>query len=112
MLQQTRAEVVIPYFERWMRIFPTIRSLAEAPLEQVIKEWEGLGYYSRARNLYEAARYLVSHHQGQLPENLEGIKGIGPYTRGAIASFAFRKKMPAVDGNVVRVLTRFFCHRR
>lgn len=111
MLQQTQVSVVIPYFERWMALFPTIEHLAKAPLEQVLKVWEGLGYYSRARNMYEAAHFLVEKHQGELPDDpnlLAQIKGLGPYTRGAILSFAFRKKVAAVDGNVMRVLARFF----
>jgi len=111
MLQQTQVAVVIPYFERWMDRFPTVRHLAGAPLDDVIKLWEGLGYYSRARNLHEGARYVVDHYQGELPnceEELEKIKGLGPYTVGAILSFAFHKKQAAVDGNVMRVLARYF----
>lgn len=110
MLQQTQAVVVIPYFDAWMQRFPTIQKLAEAPLEDVIKAWEGLGYYSRARNLHEGARYLMAHHQGQLPETeeeLQQIKGLGPYTIGAIRSFAFHQRAAAVDGNVLRVLSRY-----
>lgn len=111
MLQQTQVAVVISYFERWMSLFPTVQALAAAPLEQVIKCWEGLGYYSRARNLHAAAHYLVSHFQGQIPpveEELQKIKGLGPYTIGAILSFAFHQKKAAVDGNVIRVLARLF----
>lgn len=111
MLQQTQAAVVLPYFERWMEHFPTIHSLAQASLEEVIKIWEGLGYYSRARNLHAAARYLVQVHGGELPRDrkvLESIKGLGPYTIGAILSFAFHQKAAAVDANVARVLARFF----
>lgn len=110
MLQQTQVAVVIPYFERWMERFPTIESLANAPVEEVIKQWEGLGYYSRARNLHEGAKQVCRDYQGTLPDDpklLEKIKGIGPYTKGAILSFAFRKKAAAVDGNVIRVLTRY-----
>lgn len=109
MLQQTQVSVVIPYFERWMKAFPTIEKLGQAPIEQVLKCWEGLGYYSRARNIHQAAIYLVSHHRGELPsgEELAFIKGIGPYTQGAIRSFAFKQKAAAVDGNVLRVLSRF-----
>ncbi len=110
MLQQTRAEVVIPYFLRWMKRFPTIISLAEASEEEVIKVWEGLGYYARARRLLQAARFLLEHHGGQLPQEIESlakIPGFGPYTVGAVASFAFHKKAPAVDGNVLRFLSRY-----
>lgn len=111
MLQQTQVSVVIPYFERWLNLFPDIPTLAKASLDQVIKAWEGLGYYSRARHLHEAANYLVKNYQGKLPDNaqdLKKIKGLGPYTIGAILSFAYHQKMPAVDGNVMRVLTRYF----
>ncbi|MBA3815166.1 MAG: A/G-specific adenine glycosylase [Parachlamydiaceae bacterium] len=112
MLQQTQVAVVIPYFERWMQIFPTIQDLAKADLDAVIKEWEGLGYYSRARNLHQGARYVVENHDGILPhlENqLQKIKGLGPYTIGAILSFAFHQRKAAVDGNVIRVLARYNC---
>lgn len=111
MLQQTQASVVIPYFERWMERFPTINDLAKASLDDVLKVWEGLGYYSRARYLHAGARYLLEQHKGQFPEQIEEmqkIKGLGPYTMGAIRSFAFHHKVPAVDGNVIRVLSRYF----
>lgn len=111
MLQQTQVSVVIPYFERWMESFPTIASLARAPLEHVIKLWEGLGYYSRARNLHEAAHMIVDNYEGEIPSDpfeLQKMKGLGPYTIGALRSFAFRQKAAAVDGNVIRVLSRFF----
>jgi A/G-specific adenine glycosylase len=111
MLQQTRASVVVSYFERWMQSFPHIESLAQAPLEQVIKMWEGLGYYSRARNLHQGAKQCVAQFGGQLPDNekdLASIKGIGPYTLAALLNFAFRKRKPLIDGNVLRVLSRFF----
>lgn len=111
MLQQTRASVVIPYYHRWMGAFPNLTSLAKAPLETVIKLWEGLGYYSRARNLHRGAQYLLSEHNGNFPttyDELVRIPGIGPYTAGAIMSFAFKKKGAALDGNVIRVLSRFF----
>ncbi len=110
MLQQTQVAVVIAYFERWMQRFPTVADLAQASLEEVIKLWEGLGYYSRARNLHRGARYLLQHHGGHLPSTageLEKIPGLGPYTVGAILSFAFHQKAAAVDGNVIRVLSRF-----
>lgn len=111
MLQQTRASVVAGYFTRWMERFPSLASFAEASLEEVMKLWEGLGYYSRVRNLHEAAQYIIKNHGGNLPDSYEElvkIKGLGPYTIGAILSFAFHKKAAAVDGNVLRVLTRYF----
>lgn len=110
MLQQTQVAVVVPYFLRWMQQFPTVESLAKAPLDKVIKAWEGLGYYSRARNLQKAAFYLVEHHNGQLPDTAEALlklPGLGPYTVGAIRSFAFHQKAAAIDGNVVRVMSRY-----
>ncbi len=111
MLQQTQASVVVPYFERWMRSFPSIEAVANAPLDKLMKMWEGLGYYSRVRHLHEAAKVLVKDHGGELPkdpEKLAKIKGIGPYTRGAVLSFAFHQKAAAVDGNVLRVMARYF----
>lgn len=111
MLQQTQVAVVIPYFLRWMERFPTIEVLAQASLDEVIKTWEGLGYYSRARYLHEGAKKIVSAFNGQLPNEeaqLQQIKGLGPYTIGAILSFAFHQKKAAVDGNVLRVLARYF----
>ncbi|NGX42705.1 MAG: Adenine DNA glycosylase [Chlamydiae bacterium] len=111
MLQQTRASVVVPYFERWMEQFPTVDHLAGASLDEVIKLWEGLGYYSRARNLLAGAQYVQKNYGGKIPETakeLAGIKGLGPYTVGAIRSFAFHRKAAAVDGNVLRVIARHF----
>lgn len=111
MLQQTQVSVVIPYFERWMDQFPTIQALAQASIEDVLKEWEGLGYYSRARNLHEGARFVLDKYQGVLPSNPEEllkIKGLGSYTVGAILNFAFHQKAAAVDGNVMRVLSRYY----
>jgi len=111
MLQQTRVDTAIPYFNRFVERFPTVRDLAEAPEADVLKLWEGLGYYSRARNLQAAARQVVERHGGQVPadrEALAALKGIGPYTVGAILSIAFNVPEPAVDGNVMRVLSRFF----
>lgn len=111
MLQQTQVAVVIDYYERWMNKFPTVERLAAASLEEVIKAWEGLGYYSRARNLHETAQVLRARHGGELPstsEELHRLKGFGPYTVGAILSFAFHQKAAAVDGNVLRVLARHF----
>lgn len=111
MLQQTQVAVVIPYFERWMQRFPDIETLAKAPLDEVIKLWEGLGYYSRARYLHAGAKHILQYHQGVFPDSPEAlakIKGLGPYTSGAIRSFAFHHRVPAIDGNGVRVLTRYF----
>jgi A/G-specific adenine glycosylase len=111
MLQQTQVSVVISYYQRWMEQFPTVYALANASLDAVIKCWEGLGYYSRARNLHAGAQYVVEHFNGRLPdteEQLAKIKGLGPYTIGAILSFAFHQKKAAVDGNVMRVLARYF----
>lgn len=111
MLQQTRASVVVAYFEKWMELFPDIKSLAEAPIEQVIKAWEGLGYYSRARNLHRGAHQIVERFHGEIPstrEELMSIRGLGPYTVNAILSFGFHKRAAPVDGNVTRVVARLF----
>lgn len=111
MLQQTRVETVIPYYLRWLAEFPTIHSLAEAEEDRVLKIWEGLGYYSRARNLHRAAQITVEKYQGQLPAAraaLLELPGIGPYTAGAILSIAFDQAEPILDGNLRRVLTRVF----
>jgi len=109
MLQQTRVETVIPYYHRFLSRFPTLRSLAEAELDDVLKAWEGLGYYARARNLHRAARRVMEHHGGQLPadrEALLALPGIGAYTVGAILSLAFGQDAAVLDGNVRRVLSR------
>lgn len=111
MLQQTRVETVLGYYSRWMERFPTLTSLAEADLEEVLRVWEGLGYYSRARNLHQAARLVESRWGGALPadaKSLRSLPGIGQYTAGAIASIAFGRDEPAVDGNAARVLARYF----
>ena len=111
MLQQTQVKTVIPFWERWMRSLPTIQSLAEAPPEQIHKLWEGLGYYTRVRNMQKAARDIIARHHGRFPEDFEAIldlPGIGRYTAGAIASIAFNQPKPLLDGNVIRVLTRLF----
>lgn len=111
MLQQTRASVVVPYFERWMERFPNVKALAETSLEEVIKLWEGLGYYSRARNLHKGAHQILERFNGEIPstkEELMSIQGLGPYTVNAILSFGFQKRAAPVDGNVTRVLARFF----
>ncbi|TFE22861.1 A/G-specific adenine glycosylase [Cohnella luojiensis] len=112
MLQQTRVETVIPYFNRFVDRFPSLRELAEAPEEEVLKHWEGLGYYSRVRNLQTAVREVVEHYGGRVPSNkkdVSSLKGVGPYTAGAILSIAYNQSEPAVDGNVMRVLSRYFC---
>lgn len=109
MLQQTRVEAVKPYYERFMKVFPNVRSLAEANEETLLKMWEGLGYYSRARNLQKAAKTMMAEHGGELPrsyDQLRKLSGIGEYTAGAIASIAFGIPVPAIDGNVLRVLAR------
>jgi A/G-specific adenine glycosylase len=111
MLQQTRVETVIPYFRRWMVHFPTLQALADAPEQEVLKVWEGLGYYSRARNLQRAARQVFQEFNGQIPSDAQSLAllpGIGRYTAGAIASIAFGLDEPALDGNIRRVLSRLF----
>jgi len=111
MLQQTRANVVIPYFLRWISLFPSVIALAKANREKVIKAWEGLGYYSRARNLHLGAKQIEKDFNGKIPssrEDLLKIKGIGPYTSEAILAFGFNKRASPVDGNVLRVLSRLF----
>ena len=107
MLQQTRVETVRAYYERWIRALPTLAALARARLPRVLKLWEGLGYYSRARNLHRAARQLRGRVPGTVAE-LQQLPGIGRYTAGAIASIAFGQRAPVVDGNVARVFTRVF----
>ena len=111
MLQQTRVDTVIPYYERFLDWFPTIEDLANAQEEKLLKAWEGLGYYSRVRNMQKAAQQMMENLGGVFPSSYEEIsklKGIGPYTAGAIASIAFGLAEPAVDGNVMRVLARLF----
>ena len=111
MLQQTRVDTVIPYFQRFMDAFPTIKDLATADTEYLLKMWEGLGYYSRARNMQVAAQQIMEEYKGEFPSNIQSIltlKGIGPYTGGAIASIAFGLPEPAIDGNLMRVTSRLF----
>ena len=111
MLQQTQVTTVIPYYQRFLEKFPAIETLAAALLEEVLKSWEGLGYYSRARNLHKAAGEIVKKHAGQLPASyarLRALPGFGDYTAGAVASIAFGEVVPAVDGNVKRVIARLF----
>ncbi|GGA72206.1 A/G-specific adenine glycosylase [Neiella marina] len=111
MLQQTQVATVIPYFERWMTSFATVESLAAADEDTVMAHWQGLGYYSRARNLHKAAKYIVDSCNGEFPcdlKALEAIPGVGRYTAGAIMSFAYDDYGPIVDGNVKRLFCRFF----
>jgi len=111
MLQQTRASVVISYFLKWMERFPDVDSLANASIEEVIKMWEGLGYYNRARNLHLGAKQILERFNGKIPdtkEELSEIYGLGPYTTNAILSFGFHQRKAPVDGNVSRVVTRYF----
>lgn len=109
MLQQTRVETVIGYYHRFLERFPSVKELAEADEQEVLKLWEGLGYYSRARNLHKGAKQVLEMYDAILPhevEKLKKISGIGPYTAGAIASIAYNQPVPAVDGNVIRVVSR------
>jgi A/G-specific adenine glycosylase len=111
MLQQTQVKTVLPYFERWMRELPTIESLAGASSERIHKLWEGLGYYTRVRNMQKAAQVILEKHGGKFPREFDAVlalPGIGRYTAGAICSIAFNQPTPILDGNVIRVLTRVF----
>lgn len=111
MLQQTQVGTVAPYYERFLERFPTVTALAEASLDAVLKAWEGLGYYARARNLHRATQLIVEHYGGRLPDTykeLLKLPGVGPYTASAIASIAFGRDEPVLDGNVTRVLCRLF----
>lgn len=111
MLQQTQVQTVVPYWQRWMRALPTLEAVAAATPDRIHKLWEGLGYYTRVRNLQRAARIIVKAHDGEVPrkfETLLDLPGIGRYTAGAICSIAFDQPTPILDGNVIRVLTRVF----
>jgi A/G-specific adenine glycosylase len=111
MLQQTQVSTVIPYYLRFTEQFPTVSDLANAVVDDVLSLWTGLGYYARARNLHKAAKYIVEHHDAKLPDNLEqlmALPGIGRSTAGAIMTLGFHQNYPILDGNVKRVLTRFF----
>ena len=113
-LQRTRIKAGLPYYERFLARFPTVHALAEASEAKVLREWEGLGFYSRARKLHEAARAIVAHHGGAIPADfaaLRSLPGVGPYTAGALGSIAFGLRVPAVDGNARRVLSRLFWSR-
>jgi A/G-specific adenine glycosylase len=111
MLQQTQVPTVIPYYRRFLKTFPTVRRLAKSDLSDVLTVWEGLGYYSRARNLHQAAREILTRFEGKIPGTLDdllSLPGIGRYTAGAILSIAYNKETPILDGNVKRVLSRIF----
>ena len=111
MLQQTQVKTVIPYFERWMKSFPTLEKLAQARESTVLKHWEGLGYYSRAHNLKKAAQIILKDYSGKVPDSMDEmlkLPGVGRYTAGAVLSIAFGQKVPVLDGNVKRVLARLF----
>ncbi|MFN8385394.1 MAG: A/G-specific adenine glycosylase [Anaerolineales bacterium] len=111
MLQQTRVETVIPYFKKWMKLFPNVRALAKASEREVLNAWEGLGYYSRARNFHKAAKIVVEKYGGKLPRDMDELRrlpGIGRYTAGALASILFGMDEPALDGNLKRVYARLF----
>lgn len=112
MLQQTQVKTVIPYYQRWIKSYPTAKALAKARESSVLKHWEGLGYYSRARNLHRSAKMMVKEFQGHVPETMNEIlklPGVGRYTAGAVLSIAFNQNVPVLDGNVKRVLSRLFC---
>jgi A/G-specific adenine glycosylase len=111
MLQQTRVDTVQPYYRRWMARFPTVQALAAAELDDVLRVWQGLGYYARARKLHRAARLICRELAGRVPDTVDGLRslpGVGEYTAGAVASIAFGVRTPAVDGNVRRVLSRLY----
>lgn len=111
MLQQTRVEQVIPYYNRFLKKFPDIQTLANSALDDILKTWEGLGYYRRARYIHESARIMVSKYDGKIPKNyteLKELPGFGPYTCGSVLSIAYNQPYPAIDGNVVRFMARFF----
>jgi A/G-specific adenine glycosylase len=115
MLQQTRVDQVIPYYHRFMKRFPSLKSLAEASQEDVLKMWEGLGYYSRARNLHKTAQLIRTEHKGRFPrtaEEIQKLPGIGSYTTAAIGSLAFNLDLAVLDGNVIRVLSRLFAYTK
>ena len=111
MSQQTRIEAMRPYYEQWMRQFPTMEDLAAADEDTVVRAWQGLGYYSRARNLRLGVQEVVNKYGGQVPRDrkaMESLRGVGAYTAGAVLSIAFNQREPAVDGNVLRVYARLY----
>src|SRR5437764_110558 len=114
MLQQTRADVATPYYERFVALFPTVRALARAPEQRVLAAWSGLGYYRRARHLHAAAGIVVREHAGRIPTDAHAfgaLPGVGRYTMGAVLSMGFGRPLPVLDGNVARVLTRLTSRR-
>lgn len=109
MLQQTTVNTVIDYYERWIRQYPTVEDVAKAPLQQILKSWQGLGYYQRARNLHRSSQIIVAEHEGKIPEKLESLRrlpGFGPYTAGAVLSIAYDQRQPIIDANIRRVVMR------
>ena len=113
MLQQTKVEQAIPYFNKWMKYFPTLLSLSKSSEEEVLKLWQGIGYYSRARNIYKTSKIIKDKYKGHFPANpndIESLPGIGPYTKAAICSLAYNLDYGVLDGNVIRVLSRFFAY--
>ncbi len=115
MLQQTQVKTVLPYFDCWMKALPMIQSIAEVKEDKVLKLWEGLGYYSRARNIQKASKQIMEQHGGDFPSDYDDIlalPGVGRYTAGAISSIAFNQNQPLVDGNVIRVLSRLFFYTK
>lgn len=111
MLQQTTVQTVINYFDRWMKVFPSLSSLAAASLDDVLCQWQGLGYYTRAKKMHACARFLMEHFDGTFPEEREKLltlPGIGPYTASSLCAFAFNKPETVIDGNVIRVLSRYY----
>ena len=110
MLQQTTVNVVIPYYKRWASAFPTVHSVSKAPLQKVLRLWQGLGYYARAKNIHKCAKMIRAKHGGKIPSSFEGLKGLpgfGPYTTGAVLSIAFGKRVTIIDANVRRVVMRY-----
>ncbi len=115
MLQQTTVQAVIPYYNRWLKLFPDVKTLSEAPLQKVLKAWQGLGYYQRAKHLHQAANIIMETHEGQIPREYEDLKrlpGFGPYTIAALLSFAYDEPYPVMDANVRRVMMRLMSMHR
>ena len=111
MLQQTTVKTVCDYFDRWMKRFPDLQTLAQSSLDDVLLQWQGLGYYTRAKKMHECARFLVENHQGLFPADraqLLRLPGIGPYTASSLCAFAFNMPETVIDGNVIRVLARYY----
>ena len=109
MLQQTQMQTVIPYYNRWIKQYPTLKSVAQEKIEKLLKLWEGLGYYNRCRNFHKAAKIIVFDKNGQIPDNLNqfrSLPGVGDYTAGAVLSIAFNKQCIAIDGNIRRLISR------